>query len=365
LVLTALVVGLQLMLSGRQSAGSLVEATNKTDNGGEGNPEKAEVAVTGKKDAPGKEPDKQGEERPRQEGANKREKSPDRQEEIVQGPAKGQPPQAKEPERGAAPFDGVKAKQLQADWARYLGRSVEETLDLGGGLKMEMVLIPPGKYQMGSPEGEQERAKDEQQHEVEITKGFYLGKYEVAQEQYQAIMGQNPSYFQGKRLPVENVSWEQAVAFCGKLSSRTGRLVRLPTEAEWEYACRAGTRSPFHFGAELNATQANCDGNFPYGTQEKGPDKQQTCEVGSYAPNAWGLYDMHGNVWEWCADWYKDEYAVEDKKDPTGSSNGDARVLRGGSWYRSASGCRAAYRFRCAPASHLEYYGFRVAFRLD
>jgi formylglycine-generating enzyme required for sulfatase activity len=278
---------------------------------------------------------------------------------------KGDPPQAEEPERGFAPFGTAKAKALQAAWARYGGHPVEVVLDLGGGVKMECILIPPGTYQMGSPAGEAGRSGDEQLHEVEITKPFYLGKYEVTQEQYEALMGTNPSKFKGKRLPVETVSWEEATAFCKELSSRTGKAVRLPTEAEWEYACRAGTVTPFHFGTELNGKQANCDGTLPYGTQEKGPYIKGTCEVGSYAANAWGLYDMHGNVWEWCADWYKDRYNIEYKKDPKSPQNGEARVLRGGSWICIAAFCRAATRSGGAPANRNEHCGFRVAFRLD
>jgi formylglycine-generating enzyme required for sulfatase activity len=259
----------------------------------------------------------------------------------------------------------VDPTEVQAAWARNLGRSVEEALDLGGGVTMEMVLIPPGKYLMGSPAGEPDRGKNEQQHEVEITKAFYLGKYEVTQEQYEALMEQNPSIFHGKRLPVERVSWEDATAFCKALTSRTGKEVRLPTEAEWEYACRAGAVTPFHFGRELNGKQANCAGLYPYGTEEMGPYKLQTCEVGSYAPNAWGLYDMHGNVWEWCADWYAEQYRAEDKKDPNGPLTGEGRVLRGGSWINHAVFCRAGHRRRLLPVYRDERCGFRVAFRLD
>jgi formylglycine-generating enzyme required for sulfatase activity len=239
-----------------------------------------------------------------------------------------------------------------------------------------MVLIPPGKFQMGSPSREEARRSDEQRHEVEITRPFYLGKYEVTQEQYEALTGENPSEIHGRRLPVEMVSWAEATAFCEKLSNLTGKKVRLPTEAEWEYACRAGTVTPFHFGTELNGTQANCDGNHPYGAQEIGPCKKGTCEVGSYSPNSWGLYDMHGNVWEWCADWYKKPYALKHKKDPLHDNNGfgrmllgllggNGRVLRGGSWCDQSRYCRAASRNGNAPTKRGENCGFRVAFHLD
>jgi formylglycine-generating enzyme required for sulfatase activity len=164
---------------------------------------------------------------------------------------------------------------------------------------------------------------------------------------------------------MENVSWEEATAFCKESSYRAGKAVRLATEAEWEYACRAGTVTPFHFGTGLNGKQANCNGNSPYATHEKGPYKERTSEVGSYAPNAWGLYDMHGNVLEWCADWYKAEYAIEEKRDPIGPLNGELRVLRGGSWNYSSGACRAAYRGWGAPAYRNDHCGFRVVFRLD
>ena len=245
---------------------------------------------------------------------------------------------------------------------------------------MEFGLIPPGKFMMGSPEDEKDRDKDEEQHEVEITRAFYLGKYEVKQEQYEQIVGKNPSWFsaggEGKEnvkdldtrdFPVEEVSWEDAVSFCGKLTKLDGkRRFRLPSEAEWEYACRAGTTTPFHFGKLLNGSDANCNGNYPYGTDEKGRYFRRTCRVGSYASNAFGLHDMHGNVWEWCQDYYG-SYKVLETKDPLRTEKVDisARVLRGGSWSDSARYCRAAFRSRNAPGSRGIYLGFRVAFRLD
>ena len=256
------------------------------------------------------------------------------------------------------------------------------TVSLGGGVTMEFVLIPAGTFLMGSPKEEKEREDDEgPQHEVRITRSFYLGKYEVTQEQYKQIVGKNPSCFSANgdnkqfvagldtwRFPVENVFWDDATAFCRKLSERDRkwRRFRLPTEAEWEYACRAGTTTPFHFGSSLNGDKANCDGTNPYGTEKKGANLQRPCRVGSYAANAFGLHDMHGNVCEWCADWYEKEYHNKsDKKDPKGPQNGDTRVLRGGSWNGGAWRCRAAVRRLMAPSICGSDMGFRVAFRLD
>jgi formylglycine-generating enzyme required for sulfatase activity len=255
------------------------------------------------------------------------------------------------------------------------------TVDLGDDVTMEFVLIPKGKFMMGSPKEEKERRADEVQHEVEITKPFYLAKYPVTQEQYLALTGKNPSWFckdgksadkvkelDTKQFPVEAVSWDDAQAFCKKLTEndKQKRKYRLPTEAEWEYACRAGTTTPFSFGAELNGKQANCNGNVPYGTTDKGPYKGRTTKVGEYGENKWGLYDMHGNVYQWCEDYYG-TYEGLDQKDPLRAvkPSEDRRVSRGGSWYFPATSCRAAYRYLDAPDHRFSLCGFRVAFRLD
>jgi formylglycine-generating enzyme required for sulfatase activity len=247
---------------------------------------------------------------------------------------------------------------------------------------MELVLIPAGRFLMGSPPNEKDRRSDEQQHEVEITRPFYLGVYQVTQEEYERIMGRNPSYFSAtgggkdqvkgldtRRFPVENVSWDDAVAFCRKLSElpaekAAGRAYRLPTEAEWEYACRGGApfQHPFHFGPSLSPEQANFDGNFPYGDAPKGPYLQRTTTVGSYPANAFGLHDMHGNVWEWCADWYDaDYYQNSPGQDPLGPPLASGRVLRGGGWYDHGRICRSAYRLRYGPDNRNYFYGFRLA----
>jgi uncharacterized protein (TIGR02996 family) len=240
---------------------------------------------------------------------------------------------------------------------------------------MEMVLIPAGRFLMGSKTREKGRVDDEKRHEVELTQPFYMAAHAVTQEQYEAVMGTNPSWFsrtagdkdkvQGldtRKFPVEKVSWEDAVEFCRKVSQKTGKQVQLPTEAQWEYACRAGTKTAFHFGDTLNGKEANCNGNFPYGTRTKGPYLERTCEVGSYRPNAFGLYDMHGNVWEWCQDRYEEKYYENSPwQDPQGGQNGTVRVLRGGSWGNSPQGCRSAVRVRNTPVVRSYCVGFRVS----
>ena len=179
-----------------------------------------------------------------------------------------------------------------------------------------------------------------------------MARTPVTQGQWQALMGNNPSHFKGsKDLPVEVVSWDDAVEFCDKLNAQeslpSGYRYALPTEAQWEYACRAGTTTPFHFGSALNGTAANCDGTWPYGTEIKGACLGQTTIVGSYHPNAWGLYDMHGNVCEWCENMY--------------DASGSSRVFRGGSWGNYGLGCRGAYRNGNDPGNRNYYFGFRAA----
>jgi len=240
------------------------------------------------------------------------------------------------------------------------------TLDLGKGVTMKLALIPAGKFLMGSPPGESDRNDEEgPQHEVTISKPFYMGIHEVTQEQYKAVMGANPSYIKGASNPVELVIWEDAVEFCNKLSAKTGKTVRLPTEAEWEYACRAGTTTPFHTGETISTDEANYDGSYVYGSGRKGKDRQKTVPVGSFKPNAFGLYDMHGNVWEWCSDWYdKNYYRKAPRVDPQGPVSGSRRVLRGGSESDLPRDCRSAFRgwYLPLPGPRLgDLTGFRVA----
>ncbi|MBQ9371187.1 MAG: SUMF1/EgtB/PvdO family nonheme iron enzyme [Thermoguttaceae bacterium] len=223
---------------------------------------------------------------------------------------------------------------------------------------------PPGEFMMGSPENEEGRNDSERRHKVVITKGFWLAETETTQALWKAVMGKdnNPSDKKGDNLPVEQVSWNDCQEFIKKLNEQaksTGLVFRLPSEAHWEYACRAGTTTPFSFGSILNGDKANCDGNYPYGTNTKGKYVEETTPVGSYSANAWGLKDMHGNVWEWCEDRYGD-YPAGTVTDPTGPQNGSDRVSRGGGWYYDARYCRSANRDRRAPAVRNRILGFRL-----
>ena len=257
----------------------------------------------------------------------------------------------------------------------------ETVLDLGNNVQMRLVLIPAGKFMMGSPATEAGRGSNEgPQHEVTISKPFYMGVFEVTQEQYEQVMGVNPSDFKGAKNPVENVSWDDAVKFCKKLSARTGKTAQLPTEAQWEYACRAGTTTAFHTGDALKPGQANAA--FPK-TSNPGvwdrimawvgkflPQKAATIPTtpaGSFPPNGFGLYDMHGNVLEWCSDWCAASYANlpagqagAKNQDPTGPDSGACRVLRGGCWDFIPQFCRSADRYRFSPDFRYLDFGFRV-----
>lgn len=229
--------------------------------------------------------------------------------------------------------------------------------DLGNGVTLEMVQIPGGTFTMGSPESEAERFDRESPQRQVTVPGFFMGKYAVTQAQYQAVMGgnilqkiignkNNPSYFKGEKRPVEQVSWNDAVEFCQKLSQKTGRTYRLPSEAEWEYACRAGTTTPFYFGETITTDLVNYNGEFPYGAAPKGKYRGETTNVGIFPPNSFGLYDMCGNVWEWCEDIYNDNYqgAPTDGSALLTSKNNNIKLVRGGSWHSHARSCRCAYR---------------------
>ena len=232
-------------------------------------------------------------------------------------------------------------------------------LDLGAGVVLEMRMIPAGTFVMGSPPDEEGHNDDEIEHEVSISRPFYMGQYLVTQEQFERVMDFNPSYFRESNLPVEMVAWFDSYLFCEMLTKRFGRPFRLPTEAEWEYACRAGTTTPFHTGAAVTTQFANFDGKFTYGNGPQGLSRWKTTPVDAFPPNPWNLHDMHGNVWEWCGDWYGhyDDHAVVD---PTGPAEGDIRVLRGGSWFHGPADCRSAQRDALDPGRRHSLYGFRV-----
>jgi formylglycine-generating enzyme required for sulfatase activity len=254
------------------------------------------------------------------------------------------------------------------------------------------VWIQGGTFTMGSSDKEPERFDNEIQHRVTVS-SFYMGKYEVTQKEYQEIMGTNPSRFKGDNLPVEMVSWYDAVEYCNKRSQKEGLTpaytidknqidpnnnnsyendekwtvtwnenangYRLPTEAEWEYACRAGRRTPFNTGNNITTDQANYNGKYPYNNNANGTNRDKTTPVGSFAPNAWGLYDMHGNVFEWCWDWNA-RYASEPQTDPLGASSGSNRVARGGSWGNMARSLRSASKYAEPPDCRDNYMGFRL-----
>lgn len=235
----------------------------------------------------------------------------------------------------------------------------EAVIDLGKGIKLDMVLIPAGKFKMGSPASEKGRFNpaskigsevgDETQHEVTLTKPFYMGKFEVTQEQWETVMGNNPSSkTKGAKLPVTDVSWNDSKEFIKKLNASTKGNYRLPSEAEWEYACRAGTSTVYSFGDNLTNSDANING---------GGIKA----VGSYKPNAFGLYDMHGNVFEWCEDWYGD-YPAGAITDPKGPAIEKCHISRGGAYTCTVLGVRSAYRNSdLGPTDRFGSFGFRLA----
>ena len=235
----------------------------------------------------------------------------------------------------------------------------ELTVDLGKGVKLEMILIPAGEFLMGSPDSDKDAYIGEKpQHRVRITKPFYLGQYLVTQEQWEAVMGSNPSYFKGPTNPVEQISWRDCQQFLGKLNTKSaagGEQFRLPSEAQWEYACRAGSTTRYCFGDDDSKL-----GEYAWYDANSG---RKPHPVGGKKPNAWGLYDMHGNVWEWCQDWYKDGYyAKSPMDDPIGAATtGLCPVFRGGSWESSNGCCRSAHRNISSPGYFSFCHGLRVA----
>jgi formylglycine-generating enzyme required for sulfatase activity len=264
--------------------------------------------------------------------------------------------------------------------------------EITNSIGMKLVLIPKGTFQMGSPVSEEGHGPNEVQHEVTLSKDFYLGVTEVIQAQYQKIIGENASYFQGDEVqgdssnhPVENVSWDDAVEFCNRLSDlpeekKAGRVYRLPTEAEWEYACRAGSETAYSFGASSkslgdyawfgnNSGSKELDSDALWAKVKNNPQEYvdtllsagyATHPVGEKKPNAWGLYDMHGNVFEWCSDWYGD-YPKGAVSDPAGPRVGALRVRCGGGWGGEAASFRSASRRGSLPSDRGYSIGFRVA----
>ena len=268
-------------------------------------------------------------------------------------------------------FDVVTVNDQGEPSSRSHGQAKFFAEDLGNGVVLEMVEIPGGQFMMGSPESELERGDHEgPQHNVTI-QPFSMGKFPVTQAQWAAVaslpkikidLDGDPAYFKGAERPVEEVSWYDAIEFCARLSRKTGKSYRLPSEAEWEYACRAGTTTPFHFGETITTDLANYDGNCKYGSGTKGQYRQQTTDVGSFSANAFGLYDMHGNVWEWCQDTWHENYgqAPIDGRAWVSENDNQKRRLRGGSWLDNPRNCRSADRNYFGAGDRFYDVGFRV-----
>jgi formylglycine-generating enzyme required for sulfatase activity len=245
--------------------------------------------------------------------------------------------------------------------ARTKHNAEQFTEDLGKGISLELIVIPSGAFQMGSPRN-QGNPDEHPQHFVTI-KSFMLGKYLITQRQWKAIMDKlPPCRFKGEDLPVERVRWNDAQKFCQRLSQKTGRSYHLPSETQWEYACRAGTTTPFSFGETLTSDFANYNGEHIFKDEPRGVYFHSTSAGGKYPPNTFGLYDMHGNLMEWCADNWLDDYSASPRD---GSSyqmqNNPYRIVRGGSWHDTPELCRSAARIRYSQSDAEEYVGLRVA----
>jgi formylglycine-generating enzyme required for sulfatase activity len=278
-------------------------------------------------------------------------------------------------------FDIVKVNAQGKVNQTSRGRAELFSEELGNGVVLDLVKIPGGKFLMGSPEGEEGRYDDEgPQHQVNI-QPFWMGKFPVTQGQWAVVatwpkveidLQPDPSNFKGANRPVEQVSWDEAVEFCARLTRKKGRIYRLPSEAEWEYACRAGTTTPFYFGETITTDLANYDGTDwesegkvykgNYGQGPKGEYRKETTDVGKFPPNSFGLYEMHGNIWEWCEDKWHENYigAPSDGTAWLDDNENDYRLLRGGSWDDYPVCCRAACRYRFSRDLRYDYLGFRV-----
>ena len=267
---------------------------------------------------------------------------------LIEGCSNGTDPQEKEEPAVEKVTSVSNEKDITKEPTKKEFSGKEEITDLGKDVKLEMILIPAGKFVMGSPASEKGHRVNETQHEVTLTKPFYMGKYEVTQEQWDAVMINNRSFYRGPKLPVTSVSWENCQEFIKKLNAKTSGGYRLPTEAEWEYSCRAGTTTAYSYGDSITKNDSNVEG-------------LSTKVVGSYKPNTFGLYDMHGNVWEWCEDW-KLDYPKEAVIDPKGPEAGKNRVLRGGSFTGVGMHSRSANWFDNLPSTwNIDYLGFRLA----
>ncbi len=247
---------------------------------------------------------------------------------------------------------------------RRPGRARQMVEPLAPGVMLEMVPLPGGIFQMGSP-GHAGYEDERPQHPVSVAP-FLMGKYEVTQEQWLAVMGKGLEYrCMGPRRPVDRVSWKAAQGFCAQLAKKTGRAYRLPSEAEWEYACRAGTSSPFYFGPTITTDLVNYVGDHLYASEPKGIYRHVSTEAGSLPPNGFGLYDMIGNLWEWCADAWHDDYIGAPVDGSAWESRGSRyRVLRGGSWHEIPANCRSAVRLKFDAADGEDFVGFRLALTL-
>ncbi|QMS86197.1 SUMF1/EgtB/PvdO family nonheme iron enzyme (plasmid) [Nostoc edaphicum CCNP1411] len=263
---------------------------------------------------------------------------------------------------------GFKLKEIEVITVNRRGQIIQRqqriaryfTEGLGNGVTLEMAAIPGGSFMMGSPESEAGRLSSESpRHQVTVP-GFFIGKYELTQVQYQAIVGNNPSRFRGDNRPVENLSWYDAIKFCEKLSQKTGKTYRLPSEAEWEYACRAGSTTPFYFGENITPNLVTYGGNVTYAFAPE--NQEQTKFVGTFPPNAFGLYDTHGNVAEWCEDDPHNNYinAPNDGSAWINQSSGIHKTARGGSWYDNREDCRSARRYAPHADGSSAATGFRV-----
>jgi len=269
-------------------------------------------------------------------------------------------------------FEIVKVNAQGEEIERHQARRVCQMEDLGHGVVLELVSIPGGSSMMGSPRGEKGRTKRESpQHEVKVPP-FMMGRYPVTQSQWNVVsflpkvnleLEANPAKFRGNSRPIECISWHAAVEFCNRLSCYTGREYRLPSEAEWEYACRAATTTPFHFGETIRTDEANYHGNYAYGSSAKGKYRQSTNAVNHFScANAFGLSDMHGNVFEWCQDHWHENYDGAPTHGEAWIDGGDdaSRVTRGGSWSNDPSVCRSAHRYQAETDNYDDALGFRV-----